>query len=434
MTQRLESGRLGGNATALEAQISALSPITTAAQLEDRFPAVGGVHTVDRNTQFELVSPATSIDIGANRIVAVFPASLYAEGGRVPIVSSAEAPVISGETCIRNLEIVPTGVTAAAKCIDLSAATNQTLCIERCRLTGTRPGNLANIAGIVLQTVEFSSLADGGQPLILDGFLGVVLIDGCIVQKVGPTPKVGIRVLSTAVFGGSGKVDRCSFFTNDAGDALLDISTSIALDPNEVLSSSLCQIFGPGELFAAGSIDERDPRMVSQLQVNGKASIWLADAFFLDSATPIILTQTGGAVWDVVPFENVGAASVLQESVLTERFDLNRDAIQDWQVRGTGRTDSKSGFVSWNASVLRAGGGANRPFRGRVETRPDSVSPWVPIVESESEDEMAGSTASTIAGSAPVQFNRTTQFRLTANGLAATDTAIESYRLQVRAS
>lgn len=418
----------------VQADLDSLKPITSAAELETRFPAVGGVHPVDEGVEFMLRTGSTEIDIGSNQIELLFPARAEGFGSKVPIKSTADGAVIFGEGSIDNLIIQNVAFTPNAKCISLGSATGKVIEVTNCALVGQDPGIIGtSVAAVIIRNCVVIPLADGASPLRFDGTISSLIIDKMSFAVIGPTGRTAIQILGTATIS-SVAMDRILMNSVNSADALFDIDVGVTLPANETIGTLACSVVGPGELFKTGSLGADSPLITSSDQRGeGRNSRWLGDVSF-ESTTAIVLTQTGAPTWDVMPSENVGPTNTLTANPLNQRFTLVIRALQDWGSEGIGRTDKKFGFVSWSATVARSGGGGARPFFGRIESRPDNVSAWTVVPETTGETEMAGSTGATVGKIAPFEWDKLTEFRLTTQGNAATATAITAYNMTPNAA
>lgn len=415
----------------VQADLDALKYIESASDLQARFPAAGGVHTIDQGSEWRLPVGATEIDITPNTIVGVFPGGVSFVGAHGRIKTDVNATLASGELDVKNVTFNNANVGAAALCVDFSSLFGRTLRLSNLGTAGIHPGRVANsFGGTRLSEFEVMPTAAGSTPFEIDGSNGLILMTDPSVDAPGGLPYRGISVLATASLG-SMSIQTGAIIDAVPGDALLYVDPAVTLPPTSTISVTGSVKFGPGDVFDAAGLGPSDPEIFSLNNINAPSSRWLADVAY-DSAggDPITLNMSGGV--EVMPSENAGPTAVAVMLPDSERFvtPLSITGIQDWEAISESRNDAIQGEVSWTATVRR-NTGSIRQILGWVQYRtgPDPAV-WQTIGASEGERPM-GTLYERVGGSAPFQWDATYEFRLVIQGTVATLTDIKNWRLQI---
>jgi hypothetical protein len=427
MTRPIGTAPVGGNGGGGGGD-AGIAYITSAADLEAMFPAVGGVHTIDVGSLWQIPSGQTEIDISPNVMSFVFPGGVEFIGGQGQITTTADAPLVSGEPSLKNVALANTNIAgASARCVDVSSLAGRTLTWAGVALIGDRPGRITNAFGVTLiDVMQIIPLTPAGQSLEIDGSIGAVLANAVSVVPPGGGAYTGIHILPTASIG-SMSMTNWAIIAAFAGDALILVDAAATLLPPGGLAALNGTAQSGAVLFDPAGIDETDPKISALLNNNVPSSKWLGDVTFDSSGvTEIQLSHSGSP--EVIPTENT-AGDAVASMPPGKRFDFNIDAVQDFQVISTSRTGDISGPVSWDMSIERIGGSA-RQFTAWIEFRPDNLSPWALVPGTRAEANLQ-TVFNQLSKSAQFTWGTTTEFRLMVDEPTGGTTGIANWNLRI---
>ena len=406
----------------VQEDIDGLQPITTEAELAARFTLIGSVYQIDGPLK---LGPSGLPDLAAsgNTLLAIPPYAGISGCAGCTIIGNSASALVAGPMNMQNVALWNQG---AGPDFDLSGTTDSLLSVVGVSCLGQTAGRFANVLG--------SAIIDGviHRPLApnASGFEFDATVNGPFLATIGgfspggtdytaisiqPTETIGALRFQTGVLAGV-----------NAGDAYLDIDPAFTIGATSVISVIGNEIVdGVGSLFAVGSADQTDPRILSAGNTNGPSSNYRGDPSFEGAGVPILLVHAPGI--DVLPSENAGPTATLSAGPTDERMDLVINALQDWYLELVGRIDSITGRVLLTATVARSGGNA-RPFELVAQIDVGGAGTWVDIPGASATLEL-GTTPATVVGEAPLTLNVGDRLRLRGESTDATTTAISSYSL-----
>jgi hypothetical protein len=362
--------------------------VTSAADYEFHYPAVGGVHTITAPTW-----QTNTVVLPAGRKVHTSGAGLLAGTLAVAnqLVGDVADSLVSGDPFrVYSLGIVQ--LNPGGSGVDVTSTSGAT-CILR-ELIITAPagtpiapaGTIHDITAtgsVVIEGIQVNAMTAG---LVFDGVVGAARVFQATFSNM-PSGARGFSVASTATVTIGVGWANCIFLTSFANQRLvyIDPAATIPGTPVTLPATSVgmrvtnCSIAiagGTGRVVDETGIAEDDIRVLATTNLFGRRSEFLGVATFFDTSTPILNTYAVINTFEPIPFDNGGGGQI-NLSADSQRFTLVKNAGTDWYLRFDGPLEDLSAQVHVSLSYAATSTGSNLSVR--LEQRLTTGGGWTAI-------------------------------------------------------